>query len=501
MQLKRPQGGPEGQLIGGIYVRISDDREGLEVGVQRQLSDCRGLADQHGHVVPEHLVFIENDVSASTRSRKPRPLYAEMIAAARRGEMNSIFAYSNSRLTRRPMEVEDLIQLFEQTGVRVRTKVSGDDDLSTADGRMVARIKGNVDAAEAERIGERVSRAKAQAVEKGKYRGGRRPYGFEKDGVTIIPAEADVIRWATQQLLEGRTIRALVKDLNERGVPSTDGKLWATTAFRDLVLRPRNAGLISTGQRSHGDFKIHGKAVWPPIVSEEAWRAVEDKLTDPSRRTNVGKTSLTWLGSGLYRCGVVDPSGKECGGTMRVSRRGGTPSRPEPPRWFYRCTEQAHLAIAQVKLDKFVLGEIADLVRDPDIAAALSPKGIDLAPDREALAILDQRLKRTKREWDDDLIETADYRRKSAKIEAEIAEIEKRMAQVTQRSTSSPILKSRDPGQAFLDAPVDLQRAVLATVARVTIVQSHPEDRGKRLNDDLLRARVRIEPAAGGIPA
>lgn len=480
-----------------IYCRISEDREGLEVGVQRQETDCRDLAERLGYTVPDDLVFIENDVSASTRSNKPRPLYDQVMAAARRGEVQAILAYSNSRLTRRPMEVEDLIRLYEQTGVRVRTVVSGDDDLSTADGRMVARIKGNVDAAEAERTSERVKRARAQAVAEGRWRGGPRPYGFEFDGVTIREDEAEVIRWATRQLLEGRSIRALVHELNERGVPSTSGRAWATNALRGMVLRPRNAGLISTGQRSHGNFQIHGKAQWEAIVPEEAWRAVEDRLTHPDRVTNGGKHSLTWLGSGVYRCGVVDPAtGEACGARLRVARKGGTPSDPSPARWFYRCPDKAHLAIAQPQLDAYVLGFVADVVRDPRIIAALTPKGVDLEPDRQAVAVLRQRLRRTDMDYDNDLIDGQRHRVKTAKLNAEIAVIEKRMAQATQRGTSSPILSAADPGAALLGAPVDIQRAVLATVVRVSVTQSRPEARGKRLNDDLLRERVRIESAA-----
>ncbi|WP_345803039.1 recombinase family protein [Microbacterium sp. AZCO] len=493
VQLKKA---PEGPKIAAIYTRISQDRDNDEDGVKRQEKDCRKLAKRLGYEVPEPFVFRENDVSASTRSKQPRPLYDAMLDAARNGEIQAIVAYSTSRITRRVRELLDLIDLVEKHGTQIHTLQSGDVNVNTADGRGVAITLAAWDAAEAERLGERVARAKAQAVDEGRYRGGRRPYGFQKDGVTIVPHEAEVIVWATNSILEGRSIRALVAELNAKGEKSTSGKKWATNAFRDMVLRPRNAGLISTGQRSHGNFKIRGKAVWPPIVSKKTFKAVEDKLTDPGRRTNPGRYLPSWLGSGVYRCGVVDEHGAECGGMLRVSKKGGTEADPSPERWFYRCPEKAHLAIAQVKLDKYVRDEVADLVNDPDIRAALTPKGVDLAPDREALAILNQRLKRTDRDYDNDLIDGQRHKVKTAKLTADIAVIEKRMAQATQRSTSSPILGARDPGQAFLDAPVDIQRAVIAAVVRVTVVQSRVEDRGKRLTDDLLRARVRIEPAA-----
>ncbi len=67
-----------------VYLRISADREGLELGVARQLEDCRGLAERLGLEVVQ--VYKENDVSASTNSTKRRPLYAEMLARARAGD-------------------------------------------------------------------------------------------------------------------------------------------------------------------------------------------------------------------------------------------------------------------------------------------------------------------------------------------------------------------------------------------------------------------------------
>ena len=143
-------------LRAAIYARLSRDREGTERGVERQEADSRLLAERLGYEVVA--VYVDNDVSASTKSRKPRPQYAEMLTRARAGEFGAILAYSNSRLTRRPREFEDLIDLAERHGVRIVTVVSGEDNLATADGRMIARLKASIDVGEAERTAERAQR-------------------------------------------------------------------------------------------------------------------------------------------------------------------------------------------------------------------------------------------------------------------------------------------------------------------------------------------------------
>jgi DNA invertase Pin-like site-specific DNA recombinase len=87
------------------------------------------------------------------------------------GGIDVMLAYSTSRLTRRPLEYERLIELTALTGLDIQTVVSGPVQLGTADGRAIARVLAVIDAAEAERMSERVTRAKLQRAEQGLWRG------------------------------------------------------------------------------------------------------------------------------------------------------------------------------------------------------------------------------------------------------------------------------------------------------------------------------------------
>src|SRR5688572_6170081 len=84
-----------------IYARISADREGRELGVERQGDDCAELAHRRDWEVVD--TYIDNDMGASTRSRKKsRPEYQRLLSDARTGRFQVIIAYTSSRLTRRP---------------------------------------------------------------------------------------------------------------------------------------------------------------------------------------------------------------------------------------------------------------------------------------------------------------------------------------------------------------------------------------------------------------
>lgn len=332
-----------------IYTRISDDPEGLELGVTRQLQDCQARADRDGLNVTT--TYPENDRGASTRSKKPRPMYDALLAAIRAGEIDTVLAYSNSRLTRRPMEFEELIQLHEQTGVRYLTVVSGDDNLATADGRMVARIKAAVDAAEAERIAERVARASLQRAENGAPNGGTRPFGWRQDDRRKLDTyEHAIIAQIAARLLAGESISSVARSLTSRGVPGSKWrppqvvKPWASATIREMMINPRLAGI-----RIHNGERI-GQGDWEPAISEATHLQLVDLLTDPARRTSPGNVTRNLL-TGLALCG-------ECQQPVSVKI---VTEIGRPRRARYRC-QPCRLWRTKDPIDKYVSGYIVGML-------------------------------------------------------------------------------------------------------------------------------------------
>ncbi|MCA1835805.1 MAG: recombinase family protein, partial [Actinobacteria bacterium] len=134
-----------------IYCRISRDREGAGLGVERQEQDCRELADRLGWTVTA--VHTDNDVSAY--SGKPRPGYKALLADLEAGRADAVLAWHTDRLHRSPTELETYIAACEVRGVPTHCVKAGVLDLSTASGRMTARITGAVARHEVEHMIER----------------------------------------------------------------------------------------------------------------------------------------------------------------------------------------------------------------------------------------------------------------------------------------------------------------------------------------------------------
>lgn len=74
-----------------VYCRTSRDAEQEGLGVARQEEDCRALVAREGWTLVEP-PYVDNDISASTLSKKTRPAYEAMLAAARAGQVDVIVA-------------------------------------------------------------------------------------------------------------------------------------------------------------------------------------------------------------------------------------------------------------------------------------------------------------------------------------------------------------------------------------------------------------------------
>ncbi|MDO9496143.1 MAG: recombinase family protein, partial [Nocardioides sp.] len=275
-----------------IYARISQDREGAGLGVKTQEQDCRELAASLG----ASIVAVHTDNDLSAYSGKPRPGYAALLASIAAGETDAVLAWHTDRLHRSPAELEDYITLCETRGVRTITVKAGNVDLASPSGLVMARTLGAFARYEVDHAVERMQRAKQRSADAGRWKGGRRPFGYEADGVTVRPDEAALISDAADRVLSGEPVRAIARAWNEAGSTTTTGKPWTPHGPRRILLRPRNAGLMEH------KGEIVGAAEWPAIIEPEKWRAVVGILSDPSRRSNATNTAVRWLGSGLYKC-------------------------------------------------------------------------------------------------------------------------------------------------------------------------------------------------------
>lgn len=443
-----------------IYTRISRDREGAGLGVDRQEQDCRELAARH--CWPIEATFIDNDLSAY--SGKPRPGYLAMLDAIRQGAVDAVLAWHTDRLHRSPAELEEYIGVCDARGVPTLTVKAGPLDLSTPSGRMVARQLGAVARYEVEHAIERQQRAKLQAATDGRWKGGRRPYGFEHDGVTVRPGEAAEVLRASEAILSGASILGIVADMNARGLVTSSGRPWRQDAVRRVLLRPRNAGLME----HRGE--VIGPANWPAIVPEDTWRAVVAVLTNPGRRTQL--TSVRrWQGSGLYRCGCPVGEDNICGDTVRATISASSARGRAKPA--YVCRTAKHLARTCDEVDQFIGGLVVARLNRPDAAQLLARDARKDTSDLHTQALaLRQRLDELAGMYADGAIDARQLREGSERLRRQLEQVEAEIADAARGSVLAGLVGVPNVAEVWASLGLDRQRAVIDALMTVTLLPS-----------------------------
>jgi len=437
-----------------VYCRISQDPLRTELGVTRQRTDCLALLKRKGWGAGE--VYTDNDCSAF--SRKPRPEYQRMLDDLKNGVVDAVVAWHPDRLHRSPRELEDFIDLLEATRGKVATCTAGDYDLATPDGRLMARIVGSVARKESEDKSRRLRRKHEELATSGKVSGGgNRPFGYEKDRLTVIPEEAGRIREAARRVIAGDSLYAIVADWTETGVKTATGAPWSTTSLKSTLTNARIAGLRS----HHGE--VVGKAVWSAIVDETTWRQCKAILTDPNRKRN--PVVRSYLLTGVLRCDL-------CGAAMVATPRAGTQrkdGRPGASIRAYGCHKPSGgcgkvYGLAE-PIEELVTEAVLSALDGPALRAwrAESDDGDEAA---DAIAADEARLAELADLWADGEITRAEWLRSRERIEKRLTEARRQV----RRRPANVLTGIDDLRDAWAVLSLDRRRAIIvAVVDRVTL--------------------------------
>jgi site-specific DNA recombinase len=503
-----PQTEPAKRCI--IYARQSKDSED---GIDRQLEKCLKLiADRGWELV--HAPFTDNDVSATKRRKRPQYELAMAMVKAKKADI--LVVAHMDRLYRRAAELETIIPVVEQTGVLV-VSTDGAYDLSTANGRMVARMLCAASQGEVETKARRNKDANVQAAKNGeRNKSGCRPFGYAADrftpmdpGVSLtlvhgtakhpcpfidgpgwpsadpwqeatarIPetvydadgrvvatqSEADAIRDAISSVLRGGSLTGIVRKWHALGLrpplapfgPLDEQNPWNSHTVKRILTNPHIGGW-----RSYRNGEIVAAGNWPALVGVSDWEAAQVILTNPDRIRSSGALSL--LG-GIAEC--------RCGRTVKRAARKGYGT--------YRCASYEdggaaatgpHVAVKAELIDQYVSDVLIDTMGMPDAADLFADDTgeIDIPALKERLMVLEKALAKLSMQNSMDLIPDSVFMTNAAEIGAERELITAQIAEAGQVNAAAILVASADVRATWDGMNISEQRAVVRSVARVTL--------------------------------
>lgn len=451
-----------------LYLRISEDRSGEGLAVDRQRQDCVNLVQSRGWEIAGE--YVDNDISAA--GKRKRPSFLRLLEDIGAGRVDVVVAWALDRLVRTPRDRLNLVDTCRTAGVSIVLVRGSDMDLTTAAGRLFAGLLGEVAQHEIDVKSERHRRQALQAAEAGMPAAGPRPFGYKKGGMELESVEAAAVEELYSRFLSGAGLGELTDWLNRRGFTTPRGHRWRSSSVRTVLANPRNAGLRGlkpvvnekTGLRAQW-HQVVGPGRWPAIVDEPTWRATVQILRDPNRvgRNNtLGGAQPQHLLSRIAICG-------KCGLHMHASS-GGKGIRT------YKCSSKMHLVRNALHLERFVERVALARLRRPDAVGLLLNQDdrVELARWRDEAVVLRNRLTGLAADYADGVLDRDQMRVSSNRLREQLAVIEARIGEVGQVDVLAPLVLADDDEVArrvWDEYPVSTKRLVISRIMRITVLR------------------------------
>nr|WP_238989123.1 recombinase family protein [Arthrobacter ulcerisalmonis] len=467
-----------------MYVRQSEDKTGEGAAIDRQERDCRLLAEAKGWGVA--MVYRDNSISAS--SGKNRPGFEQLVGDIERGQVDALVVWHLDRLTRSIADLTRVIDAGKPRNVNIASVHGVSIDLGDPTGIAVATILAAIAAMEVQHKGNRQRTANETRAKDGNAYWTRRPFGYDrrkvgdKFEVIVVPAEAEAIRSAAAAVLAGSTIASIARQWNKDGHKTSftrrdkntkevvqDGGTWGVTQVRRLLINPRMAGR----RIYNGEDKGAGK--WEAILDEETHRRLEEKLTDPRRRTAPDDLNSKYLLSGICLCSV-------CGGKMYAS-----PMRTQGKEWMvYRCLGGYHLTRRLDLVDGVVEGVVMGILSRPD-AARLFSRSDDLRELRVRAVEIRERRDALAAMLAEGLLSAAAVREQAGKLGTDLAAVEGAIGAHETLNPMAAIAGADNVPEQWAALPLENKRQIIRALMTITVEKA---GKGVRFSAE----QVRIEP-------
>lgn len=363
-----------------LYARYSSELQNALSTVD-QIASLRERADREGWTIID--TFADEEISGRAGiGEMQRPGLNAMLNRVERGDVDQVLAEATDRIARHSGDAHAVREHLEHFGARLFTLADGHVD------EITGTIKGLMDSRFLKDLADRIRRGQRGQHGRG-FNAGGLAYGYNvvkkigEDGeivrgiLQMNEEEAAIVRRIFDETLAGVSSRAIVKALNEEGIPSPSGKLWATNVIHGDRIRANGIlrnnlyrGVMVYGRTRrayHPKTRRYVARVNPVsewrfvdvphlrIVSDAQWAAIEAHYAAFDGEIRTKKRHPKRLLSGLGKCGV-------CGGTWTVI---------SPAKWGCSTAKNKQACsntrtISTALYEQRTMGQLKQILLNPD---------------------------------------------------------------------------------------------------------------------------------------
>lgn len=293
-----------------IYARVSSDKQDTDLSISAQFRALREYAIKNGcEIIKE---FVDEAESGRTADR---PAFKEMISIARRNSrpFDVILVWKYSRFARNREDSIVYKTLLRKHGVQVISITEPFEDTPT--GRLLEAMIESLDEFYSANLGEEIMRGIRESASRGFYVSGYAPYGYRrikvrdgsKDRVKLEPDEhqAEVVKQLYSNVLKGKGLKELGKELQKNGIASPTGKGWGKTTLYHILTNEVYTGASVWGRTSRNPkiTPVRYENAWTALVTRDDFDLVQKLLKDRApAQYHPRRTSSKFLLSGIAHC-------------------------------------------------------------------------------------------------------------------------------------------------------------------------------------------------------
>lgn len=447
-----------------VYARQSKTRDGSE-SIETQIEACKAACERLGYDVVA--VLAEPPSTSGYKNRgKSREKFKLLLAGFVAGEWEMVMAYKTDRLSRGGGPGwAPLLDAIEAAHLDLDRAVATPSGFIS---EFEIGIRASMDREESKKLSERMSDLSARKAKQGKPQGGRRPFGYQDDMVTIKEDEAEVLREMARRLISGQSFKSIAWWLNEQGITTTTGKLWYPLTVRNMLRKPRYGGL-----------RVHqGKeypAIWETVFSPESWEQLKTTLLLRTQSNPNVPKARRYLLTGIAHCGG-------CGKPMNGMTKRDHPSRPI--RRTYQCRVQgdAHkehgcggVTRNADALDHWVRESVLAHLASSSLLELLGTSGEDATVIHQLIHDREQQRARLNQFVDDyatGLLTRPQFERAKTTAQSELERIERLLTrQASGHALPSMLPTDKSAAEAWKEADTDWRRELVTGLIERVVVK------------------------------
>lgn len=298
------------------YVRVSTDKQLDNTSIEKQKEEIKKYC-RNNQIT---LVKIYNEGAYSAKNMKDRKEFKKMYQHALDKEENIdyVVVFKSDRISRDNLEA---LYIYKRITEANKHLICIADNIDTRDtnAKLLYQIMSLVAELEKDMIKFRTRTGMEKNFEKGNFNGGK-VYGYntENKELKLNEQEAKVVRYIFEKYaIDQWGYRKIASNLNEQGIKTKNGKLWAITAVKTILNNRIYIGEV----KWKGNYQ---KGNHTRIIDDTLWNQTQKIFQIKSylpQKVHPGTYPL----SGLIKC-------PECGSPM-------VQGNSSPKYKYYQCSK------------------------------------------------------------------------------------------------------------------------------------------------------------------